>query len=87
MADIMTPTIYKPVWIDLSTSDPAAARDFYARLFGWQVEVDPDPQYGGYAMARLGGKGGLHIGDDGQQSDGRRLEVVAARADVGKKRR
>ena len=62
MADIMPPTIYKPVWIDLSTSDPAAARDFYARLFGWQVEVDPDPQYGGYAMARLGGKDVAGIG-------------------------
>jgi hypothetical protein len=62
MADTLTPTIYKPVWIDLSSSDPAASRDFYARLFGWQIEVDPDPQYGGYAMARLSGKDVAGIG-------------------------
>ncbi len=52
----------KPVWIDLAASDAAAARDFYARLFGWQVEVNPDPQYGGYAVAKLGGKDVAGIG-------------------------
>jgi len=30
-----------PVWVDLSTTDPAAARDYYAKLFGWKVEVGP----------------------------------------------
>ena len=62
MADTLTPIIYKPVWIDLSTSDPAASRDFYARVFGWQIEVEPDPQYGGYARARLDGKDVAGIG-------------------------
>ncbi len=54
----MTSTAARPAWVELATDDPAAARDFYAKLFGWQVQVDPDPQYGGYGMARLpGGEG------------------------------
>jgi Predicted enzyme related to lactoylglutathione lyase len=57
-----------PAWIDLSSADPAAARDFYAKLFGWQVEVNPDPQYGGYALAKIGGKDVAGIG--GVQSPG-----------------
>jgi predicted enzyme related to lactoylglutathione lyase len=52
----------KPAWVELSTPDPAASRDFYARLFGWQVEVHPDPQYGGYAMARIGDQDAAGIG-------------------------
>jgi predicted enzyme related to lactoylglutathione lyase len=52
----------KPVWLDLSSSDPAGSRDFYSRLFGWQVEVNPDPLYGGYAVAKLGGKDVAGIG-------------------------
>ena len=47
----------RPAWIDLSSSDPAASGAFYARLFGWQVTVSADPQYGGYAMATLGRQG------------------------------
>ena len=45
----------RPVWVDLSTSDAAAARAFYAGVLGWEVEVDDNPQYGGYAMARSAG--------------------------------
>jgi predicted enzyme related to lactoylglutathione lyase len=56
MADTMAPAIYKPVWVDLASPDPAASREFYARLFGWKVEVEPDPQYGSYAQARAGDK-------------------------------
>jgi predicted enzyme related to lactoylglutathione lyase len=56
MADTMAPATYKPVWIDLSSSDAAGSRDFYAKLFGWKVDVEPDPQYGGYAQARIGDK-------------------------------
>jgi hypothetical protein len=44
----------KPAWVDLSTSDAASARDFYSRLFGWKLDVSADPQYGGYATAKLG---------------------------------
>ena len=62
MAQTMAPATYKPVWIDLSTSDPAASREFYAKVFGWNVEVNPDPQYGGYALAKVGGKDVAGIG-------------------------
>jgi hypothetical protein len=46
----------KPVWVDLSSKDAVASRDFYAKLFGWKVEVNPDPQYGGYGLAKIDGK-------------------------------
>jgi predicted enzyme related to lactoylglutathione lyase len=62
MADATSGVAHRPAWVDLSTSDPAAARDFYARLFGWQVEVSPDPQYGGYAIARVDGQDAAGIG-------------------------
>jgi predicted enzyme related to lactoylglutathione lyase len=52
----------KPVWVELSTPDSAASIDFYSRLFGWQIEVHPDPQYGGYAMARIGNEDAAGIG-------------------------
>jgi predicted enzyme related to lactoylglutathione lyase len=51
---ITTAVTNKPAWVDLATSDAAAARDFYARLFGWNLEVSADPQYGGYATAKVG---------------------------------
>ena len=52
MADGVTAVVNRPVWVDLSSSDPEASRAFYSKLLGWQVEVNPDPQYGGYALAR-----------------------------------
>jgi uncharacterized protein len=52
----------KPVWIDLASADPAAAGAFYSGLFGWDVTVNPDPQYGGYALATLDGKAVAGIG-------------------------
>jgi len=48
--------VNKPAWVDLSSADAAASRTFYSKVFGWQVEVNPDPQYGGYALAKLDGK-------------------------------
>ncbi len=55
MAQAIATRINRPAWVELATSDAAAARDFYATLFGWKVEVSPDPQYGGYGIAKLGG--------------------------------
>ena len=52
----------KPVWIDLASADTAAAGAFYSRLFGWAVTVNPDPQYGGYAVATLDGRDVAGIG-------------------------
>lgn len=69
MAQATRTRLNRPAWVDLSSTDPAGSRDFYAKLFGWQVEVNPDPQYGGYALAKLdGGEDVAGIG--GTQSPG-----------------
>jgi predicted enzyme related to lactoylglutathione lyase len=62
MADTKTAVAHEPIWIDLSSTDAAGSREFYAKLFGWKVDVNPDPQYGGYALAKLGGKDVAGIG-------------------------
>ena len=62
MATTATATLNKPAWVELSTPDATASHDFYARLFGWDVEVSPDPQYGGYGMARIDGVDAAGIG-------------------------
>jgi predicted enzyme related to lactoylglutathione lyase len=37
-----------PSWVDLTTSDPASAREFYGGLFGWEaVEAGPAEETGG----------------------------------------
>ena len=38
------------------------AQDYYGRLFGWEIAVTADPQYGGYGMARLDGDDVAGIG-------------------------
>jgi uncharacterized protein len=62
MAHVTTALTNKPAWVDLTTTDAEAARDFYAKLFGWSVEVSEDPQYGGYATAKLGDSSVAGIG-------------------------
>ena len=52
----------RPAWVDLATPDAAASRDFYGKLFGWKIEISPDPQYGGYGMAEKDGTGIAGIG-------------------------
>jgi uncharacterized protein len=69
MAEAKTSIANKPAWVDLSTSDPEASREFYANVFGWDIEVSPDPQYGGYAMAKVGGKDVAGIGPKQSPSD------------------
>ncbi len=39
-----------PCWVDAQVPDPAAARDFYARLFGWEIYDAPEGS-AGYLMA------------------------------------
>jgi hypothetical protein len=41
-------------WIELSTTDPAGAKEFYRELFGWDYQDDEVPG-GVYTMAQLGG--------------------------------
>ena len=62
MTQATNTTIDRPTWVDLATSDAEAARDFYGKLFGWRVEVNPDPQYGGYGLAKLDGQDAAGIG-------------------------
>jgi len=52
----------RPAWVDLSSPDPEASRNFYSQLLGWDIQVNPDPQYGGYAMAEDAGVGLAGIG-------------------------
>jgi predicted enzyme related to lactoylglutathione lyase len=70
MAQVATALTNKPAWVDLATTDAEAARDFYSKLFGWSLEVSEDPQYGGYATAKLGDKsvGGIGPKQAGDQS-------------------
>jgi uncharacterized protein len=49
-------TAHKPIWVDLASQDAKASRDFYSKLFGWQVDVNPDPQYGDYGRATIDGQ-------------------------------
>lgn len=62
MSQTMTSLNNRPAWVDLATSDPQASRDFYSQLFGWEMDVSDDPQYGGYATAKLGEESTAGIG-------------------------
>jgi uncharacterized protein len=61
MADAKTFVANAPAWVDLSSKDAAGSRDFYSKLFGWQVDVQ-GPESGGYGLARIGGKDVAGIG-------------------------
>lgn len=62
MAEAKSAISSRPAWVDLATSDVAAAAEFYSRVFGWDVHVSEDPQYGGYAMAHYEGGDAAGIG-------------------------
>jgi predicted enzyme related to lactoylglutathione lyase len=62
MPQTITTTVNRPAWVDLAADDAAGERDFYSKLFGWNVEVNPDPQYGGYGIAKLAGEDAAGIG-------------------------
>ena len=51
-------TRYEPgtfSWVDLSTTDPDAAKAFYGGLFGWEAHDMPAGAAGTYTMLRLDG--------------------------------
>ena len=50
-----TPLIGKFVWRDLMTDDPAAAKPFYAGLFGWEF-VETQSLGRPYTRVRSGGQ-------------------------------
>lgn len=43
-------------WIELATSDAAAARAFYTQLFGWSVNEIPMGEMGTYSIFQHGGR-------------------------------
>lgn len=43
-------------WSELITSDPAAASEFYAKLFGWTIK-EMGPEMNGYRVANIGNDG------------------------------
>jgi uncharacterized protein len=43
-------------WIDVSSADPAGSQDFYAGLFGWTYQIDPDSDCGHYTIALREGR-------------------------------
>lgn len=44
-----------PSWVDMQSPDLAAAKAFYAGLFGWNTPEGP-PEAGGYSVCDIGGK-------------------------------
>ena len=47
-------------WIEMTTGDPTAAREFYGKLFGWKYDEESMENGGTYAMFQpeAGGPGG-----------------------------
>ncbi|MGH3772796.1 MAG: VOC family protein [Pseudonocardiaceae bacterium] len=43
-------------WIDVSSTDPAGSRNFYAGLFGWSYQLDSVPRRRQYTTALLKGR-------------------------------
>ena len=62
MAQAAPAILNRPVWVDLAAKDPEAARAFYGKLFGWDIQVNVDPQYGGYGRAQVDGQDAAGIG-------------------------
>jgi predicted enzyme related to lactoylglutathione lyase len=56
-----------PAWVEVSSEDPAASREFYGRLLGWTYEVLLDPYHHGYTIALHGGErvAGLYEASEG----------------------
>lgn len=42
-------------WVDLVTTDPDGARDFYRAMFAWDYDIGP-PEAGRYTLCRLRGR-------------------------------
>lgn len=61
MTTVTTAGVNRPTWFDLMTSDPASARDFYAKLFNWNYQLS-GPEMGHYAMCRVGERNAAGLG-------------------------
>ena len=56
MAEFTSYTTGTPCWTDVTSTDLPRAVEFYRGLFGWDAEVAPQPEAGGYTMFSLKGK-------------------------------
>ncbi len=54
-------------WVDLTTTDQNAAKEFYGALFGWEFEDNPVGEGVVYSMATLGGRHVAAISPQPQQ--------------------
>jgi hypothetical protein len=67
-----------PCWTDASEPDPAAARDFYGRLFGWEFDdAIASGADGEYSVARLDTTGSSIFNTSGDRQRG---DVAAIRS-------
>jgi predicted enzyme related to lactoylglutathione lyase len=57
-----TTTPGTPNWVDLASPDVGRSTTFYSGLFGWDAEVQLEPEAGGYTMFRLNGKSVAGVG-------------------------
>jgi predicted enzyme related to lactoylglutathione lyase len=57
-----------PSWVDLQTSDPAAAKQFYGELFGWTYDDQPVDDVNVYSMAQVRGHDVAAISGLGEQA-------------------
>jgi predicted enzyme related to lactoylglutathione lyase len=58
----------KPAWVDLATTDVAAAARFYSELFGWTTQAAEQPEAGNYTTFFQDGKPVAAVG--GVMSEG-----------------
>ena len=45
-----------PCWVDVTSPELDRSVDFYTGLFGWEAQLAPEPEAGGYTMFTLRGK-------------------------------
>lgn len=50
-----------PCWLDISVPDPAAAKEFYGAIAGWDF-ADQGEEFGNYVIARRGGSDAAGFG-------------------------
>ncbi len=96
MPVLRTHRLGEPCWVDFSSNDVAASRDFYSALFGWEAQ-EAGEEYGGYVTFfkdghQVAGLGGAMDGADAPdawttyllvaESDASEPEVVAAGGQV-----
>ncbi len=59
-----------PNWIDISSSNLEAAKDFYTAVLGWEYEDRPLPDGGVYVMVMKNGKSVAGMSQAGEQNMG-----------------